>query len=91
MALKAKASNAIPQQLASIGPDIGENIFHIVGFDLDGQVVLRRKFRRLALESEFAKLPRYVVAMEACLSAHFVSRRLQALEFEPRIIAKSSV
>ncbi len=48
--------------------------------------VLRRKFKRLALDSEFEKLPRCIVGMEACLSAHFVSRRLRALGFEPRII-----
>jgi len=47
---------------------------------------LRRKIKRLALEGDFSKLPRCIVGMEACLSAHFVSRRLRALGFEPRII-----
>ena len=28
--------------LASIGIDIGKDVFHIVGFDLDGNVALRR-------------------------------------------------
>jgi transposase len=72
--------------LASIGLDIGKDVFHIVGFDPDGKIVLRRKIKRLALEAEFSKLPRCIVGMEACLSAHFVSRRLRALGFEPRII-----
>jgi hypothetical protein len=70
----------------SIGIDIGKDVFHIIGFDHNGKVVLRRKFRRLALDAVFEKLPRCVVGMEACLSAHFVSRRLRALGFEPRII-----
>jgi transposase len=72
--------------LMTIGIDIGKDIFHIVGFDPDGKIVLRRKFRRLSLEAEFKKLPRCIVGMEACLSAHFISRRLRALGFEPRII-----
>ncbi len=72
--------------LASVGIDIGKNIFHIVGFDLDGKIVLRRKFMRLALVSEFKKLPPCIVGMEACLSAHFVSRTLRKLGHEPRII-----
>jgi len=72
-------------RLSSIGVDIGKDVFHIVGFDPDGKIVLRRKFKRLALDSEFEKLPRCIVGMEACLSAHFVSRRLRALGFEPRM------
>ena len=81
------ASAAKPElALTSIGVDIGKDVFHIVGFDRSGKIALRRKFKRLALESEFKKLPRCIVGMEACLSAHFVSRRLRVLGFEPRII-----
>ena len=58
--------------LASIGIDIGKEVFHIVGFDLDGKIVLRRKIKRLSLVTEFKKLPPSIVGMEACLSAHFV-------------------
>lgn len=72
--------------LSSIGIDIGKDVFHLVGFDLDGKVVLRRKIKRLDLVGTFKKLPRCIVGMEACLSAHFVSRTLRALGFEPRII-----
>jgi transposase len=72
--------------LASIGIDIGKDVFHVVGFDVDGKIVLRRKIKRLALVSVFKKLPPSIVGMEACLSAHFVSRTLRALGHEPRII-----
>mgnify|MGYP001815479927 CR=1 FL=1 len=72
--------------LASIGLDIGKDVFHIVGFDMDGKIVLRRKIRRFGLVGAFEKLPRCIVGMEACLSAHFVSRTLRKLGFEPRII-----
>jgi transposase len=46
----------------------------------------RRKIRRLSLKDVFEPLPQCVVGMEACLSAHFVSRTLRALGHEPRII-----
>jgi transposase len=72
--------------LSSIGVDIGKNTFHLVGFDGAGKIVLRRKIKRLALVSEFEKLPRCIVGMEACLSAHFVSRTLRELGFDTRII-----
>ena len=72
--------------LTSVGIDIGKEVFHIVGFDPEGRIALRRKIKRLALTREFEKLPPCIVGMEACLSAHFVSRTLRALGHEPRII-----
>ena len=69
-----------------IGIDIGKDVFHLVGFDVNGQLVLRHKIKRLALTSTFEKFPRCIVAMEACLSAHFVSRTLRGMGFKPRII-----
>ncbi len=72
--------------VAVVGIDIGKDVFHLVGFDDDGRLVLRRKIKRLALQSTFEKLPNCVVGMEACLSAHFVSRTLRGMGFEPRII-----
>ena len=82
----SKASQQNIPALSSLGIDIGKEVFHLVGFDLTGKVVLRRRVRRLALVKEFERLPRCVVGMEACLSAHFVSRSLRSLGFEPRII-----
>ncbi len=82
----------MPVQTASVdnltvlGIDIGKDVFHIVGFDGDGQIVVRRKIKRLALVKVFEQLPRCVVGLEACLSAHFVSRTLRDLGFEARII-----
>ncbi len=73
-------------ELASLGVDIGKNVFHLVGFDGDGKIVVRRKIKRLALVAEFKTLPRCIVGMEACMSAHFVSRTLRGLGFEPRIM-----
>jgi transposase len=72
--------------LAVVGIDIGKNVFHLVGFDPAGEIVVRRKIKRLGFEKVFETLPRCVVGMEACLSAHVVSRRLRAMGFEPRIM-----
>lgn len=83
MAPKSKCELGDP---TTIGVDIGKDVFHLVGFDGDGKLVLRQKIKRLALVTTFEKLPRCVVGMEACLSAHFVSRTLRKLGFEPRII-----
>lgn len=80
-----KSSESIPI-LSSIGVDIGKEVFHLVGFDPAGNLALRRKIRRLALVSRFENLPRCIVGVEACQSAHFVSRTLRRLGIDPRII-----
>ena len=73
-------------QLTVVSVDIGKEVFHLVGFDDDGTLVLRKKIKRLALVATFEKFPRCIIGMEACMSAHFVSRVLRKLGFEPRII-----
>ena len=50
------------------------------------KIAFRRRIRRLGLKDAFEKLPPCIVGMEACLSAHFVSRTLRALGHEPRIV-----
>jgi len=72
--------------LASVGIDIGKDIFHIVGFDTNGKIAFRWKIKRSSFADAFKKLPPCIVGMEACLSAHFVSRTLRTLGHEPRII-----
>jgi transposase len=83
--MKAKMDSNMASQ-AVIGVDIGKEVFHIVGLGVDGKIAFRRKIRRLGLKDAFEQLPPSIVGMEACLSAHFVSRVLRGLGHEPRII-----
>ena len=82
----AKTIQAELSGFATIGIDIGKDVLHLVGFDQMRRITLRRKIKRLALVSTFETLSPCIVGMEACLSAHFVSRTLRKLGFEPRII-----
>src|SRR5215472_9251256 len=72
--------------LVVVGVDIGKEVFHLVGLSVDGKIAFRRKIRRLGLKEAFEQLSPCIVGMEACLSAHFVSRVLRELGHEPRII-----
>ena len=83
--MKAKTETTTAS-LAVVGVDIGKEVLHLVGLNTDGTIALRRKIRRFSLKDVFEQLPPCVVGMEACLSAHFVSRTLRALGREPRII-----
>ncbi len=53
----ANTTRTEPQAFSSIGVDIGKDVFHLIGFDSNGKVVLRRKIKRLALVSTFENLP----------------------------------
>ena len=83
--MKPKAGTTAAS-LAVIGVDIGKDVFHLVGLGVDGKIAFRKRIRRLGLRDVFEKLPPCIVGMEACLSAHFVSRALRVLGHEPRII-----
>ena len=60
--------------IAILGIDLGKNICSVVGLDVTGAVVLRRRMRRQRLIGSAAGLPACVVAMEACCGAHHLGR-----------------
>ena len=61
-------------------------MFQVHGVDEDGAVVARRSLRRSQVLAWFAKLPRCLVGMEACATAHYWARELQKLGHEVRLI-----
>jgi len=65
--------------IAAIGIDIGKNSFHVVGHDKRDAIVLRQKWSRGQVEARLANLPPCLIGMEACVGAHHLSRKLQAL------------
>ena len=64
---------------AVIGIDIGKNSFHVVGQNQRGVIVLRQKWSRGQVEARLANLPPCLIGIEACVGAHYLSRKLQAL------------
>jgi transposase len=71
---------------AVIGIDIGKNSFHIIGQNQRGAIVLRQKWSRGQVEARFANLPPCLIGMEACVGAHHLSRKLQALGHQARLM-----
>jgi transposase len=63
-------------EISTIGLDLAKNVFQVHGVDASGAVVLRRQLRRGAVEKFFAKLPLFLVGMEACGSAHHWAREI---------------
>jgi transposase len=71
--------------IAVIGIDIGKNSFHVVGHDQRGAIVLRQKWSRGQISARLANLPPCLIGMEACVGAHHLSRKLQALGHQARL------
>jgi transposase len=80
--MSQKSSSAI----TVIGIDIGKNTFHVVGHDRRGAIVLRQKWSRGQIEARLANLPPCLIGMEACVGAHHLSRKLQALGHQARLM-----
>jgi transposase len=72
--------------IAVIGIDIGKNSFHVVGHDRRGAIVLRQKWSRGQVEARLANLPACLIGMEACVGAHHLSRKLQLLGHNARLM-----
>ena len=72
--------------VAVVGIDIGKNSFHVVGLDQRGAIVLRQKWSRGQVEARFANMPPCLIGMEACVGAHHLSRRLNALGHDARLM-----
>ena len=69
-------SEKFNSEIAVIGIDIGKNLFHIVGQDRRGSIVLRQKWSRGQLEARLANLPPCLIGME-----HALGRIISAASF----------
>jgi transposase len=78
--------NSAFNQIAIIGIDIGKNSFHIVGLDKRGAIVLRQKWSRGQVEARLANMPPCLIGMEACVGAHHLSRKLNSLGHDARLM-----
>ena len=79
-------SQTLNTGIAVIGIDIGKNSFHLVGQDRRGAIVLRQKWSRGQVEARLANLPPCLIGMEACVGAHHLSRKLQMLGHDARLM-----
>jgi transposase len=72
--------------VATMGVDIGKNSFHVVGLDRCRAIMLRQKWSRDQVEARLAAIPPCLIGMESCAGAHHLSRKLQALGHDARLM-----
>src|SRR5256885_1491554 len=79
------------EQLTTIGLDIAKNVFQLHGVDAAGNVLLRKQLRRGDVLRFFGGLPRCLVGMEACATAHHWARELTKLGHTVRLMPPAYV
>jgi transposase len=77
--------------VTTVGIDLAKNIFQVHGVNERGKPVLTKQLKRYQMAAFFANLPACLIGMEACASAHFWARKLQALGHTVRLMAPQFV
>jgi transposase len=73
-------------QIHTIGIDIAKTIFHLVGMDERGAIIVRKRMSRAQLITFLANVPAAVIGMEASCGAHHLGSVLSAQGHEVRLI-----
>jgi transposase len=73
-------------EITTIGLDLAKHVFQVHGVDANGTIVLRKRLRRAQVLAFFSRLPRCLIGLEACTTAHYWARELRALGHEVRLM-----
>lgn len=73
-------------KVCTIGIDLGKTVFHLVGLDEPGNVVVRNRLSRGQLLRQTANTPPCRIAMEACCGSHFLGAAMRAQGHDVRLI-----
>ena len=73
-------------KLQALGLDLGKTVFHLVGLDSSGRVVVRKRCSRAQLLAFTVNLQVQLIGMEDCSGAHFLGRVLREQGHEVRLM-----
>jgi transposase len=79
------------QNITTVGIDLAKNIFHLVGTDITGKIVWRKRLTRHALVPFLAQLPPVTIGMEACGGAHYWARQFHQQGHTVKLMAPQFV
>ena len=78
-------------KITTFGLDLAKRVFQLHWVDMETGEICRRQLKRSEMVEFFANRTQSVVAMEACGSAHYWSRKLTALGHQVKLIAAQFV
>src|ERR1019366_4716295 len=77
--------------VTTVGLDLAKHVFQVHCVDASGRVIVAKALRRKDVLSFFAQLPRCLVGLEACGSAHHWARELIKLGHDARMMPPAYV
>jgi transposase len=78
-------------KITAIGIDLAKNVFQVHGVDAHGKTVLKKQLKRDQMGTFFTNLAPCLIGMEACGSAHYWARKLQAQGHTVKLMAPQFV
>lgn len=79
------------KKLSVVGIDIAKQVFHLVGMDEHGTILMRKRLYRAQVMAFIAQLPPTLIGMEACGGAHYWARRFREYGHEVKLMAPQFV
>jgi transposase len=79
------------QKFSVLGIDIAKQVFHLVGMNEQGTILLRKRLYRAQVMTFIAQLPPMLIGMEACGGAHYWARRFREHGHEVKLMAPQFV
>jgi transposase len=89
--ISPQETSPMKKEMRVLGIDLAKRVFHAVGMDEKGTIVLRKRLSRHDLIPFMAKLPPVLIGMEACGGAHYWARRFRAHGHEVKLMAPQVV
>lgn len=79
------------QNLSIVGIDLAKSVFHLVGMDERGKIIVRKRLMRGEVLAFMSTLPAVTVGLEACGGAHYWARRLREQGHTVKLMAPQYV
>jgi transposase len=89
--MQPQEASSVKPHISVLGIDIAKRIFHVVGMNERGQIVLRKRLARNALMPFIATLPPVLIGLEACGGAHDWARRFREQHHTVKLMAPQFV
>jgi transposase len=75
------------KKLSVVGIDMAKQVFHLVGMDEQGTMLVRKRLYRGQVMAFIGQLPPTLIGMEACGGAHDWARRFREHDHEMKLMA----
>jgi transposase len=89
--IELQEASPMKHEMHVLGIDLAKRVFHAVGMDDTGKIVLRQRLSRHDLMPFIAQLPPVLIGIEACGGAHYWARRFRAYGHEVKLMAPQFV